>query len=258
MMAEDMIADENSGSSRVSDTSVMIMAVSPKLMLLVVLMSLLGACGTQVNAEREVAQTSQTAQAQYAAQTSAPDTDTRRVIAAFGDSLSAGYGVEPGKSFPDDLQRLLDAAGYQYRVVNLGVSGDTTTDGVERLSEVLGRASRDRDSRIRRERRVAGITCRLGQKNLAKMIEGLRAANIEILLAGMTLPRNYGPEYIQSFEQMYMDLAKEYKLARIPFLLEGVGGHEDLTQPDGIHPTAEGDRIVARTVMKYLRPLIHK
>ena len=90
------------------------------------------------------------------------------------------------------------------------------------------------------------------------MIEALQKAQIQILLAGMTLPRNYGPEYIHSFEQMYVDLAKQYKLARIPFLLEGVGGHPDFTQPDGIHPTAEGAAIVARTVMQYLRPLLRK
>jgi acyl-CoA thioesterase-1 len=88
------------------------------------------------------------------------------------------------------------------------------------------------------------------------MVETLRKSGAQILLAGMTLPRNYGPEYIQSFEQMYIDLSKMYKLARIPFLLEGVGGHPDLVQADGIHPTAEGAEIVAHNVMKYLEPLL--
>jgi acyl-CoA thioesterase I len=182
--------------------------------------------------------------------------DTRPVIAAFGDSLSAGFGVEPGKSFPDDLQRLLDAAGYRYRVMNLGVSGDTTTDGVERLAAVLAIHPAIVILEFGGNDGLRGLPVVSAQKNLAAMVEALQNARVQILLAGMTLPRNYGPEYIQSFEQMYIDLSKMYKLARIPFLLEGVGGHTDLIQPDGIHPTAEGAEIVAHNVMKYLQPLL--
>jgi acyl-CoA thioesterase I len=182
--------------------------------------------------------------------------DTRPVIAAFGDSLSAGFGVEPGKSFPDDLQRLLDAAGYRYHVVNLGVSGDTTTDGVERLPAVLAIHPAIVILEFGGNDGLRGLPVVSARQNLAAMVEALRKARIQILLAGMTLPRNYGPEYIQSFDQMYIDVSKMYKLARIPFLLEGVGGHPDLTQPDGIHPTAEGAEIVARNVMKYLQPLL--
>jgi len=182
--------------------------------------------------------------------------DTRPVIAAFGDSLSAGFGVEPGKSFPDDLQRLIDAAGYRYRVVNLGVSGDTTTDGVERLPAVLAIHPAIVILEFGGNDGLRGLPVVSAQKNLAAMVEALRKAGAQIVLAGMTLPRNYGPEYIQSFEQMYIDLSKMYKLVRIPFLLEGVGGHLELIQPDGIHPTAEGAEIVAHNVMKYLQPLL--
>jgi acyl-CoA thioesterase I len=182
--------------------------------------------------------------------------DTRPVIAAFGDSLSAGFGVDPGKSFPDDLQRMLDAAGYRYRVVNLGVSGDTTTDGVERLPTVLALHPAIVILEFGGNDGLRGLPVTAARRNLAQIIEALQKAHIQILLAGMTLPRNYGPEYIHSFEQMYVELAKQYKLARIPFLLEGVGGNAQLTQPDGIHPTAEGAQIVARTVMKYLEPLL--
>jgi acyl-CoA thioesterase-1 len=88
------------------------------------------------------------------------------------------------------------------------------------------------------------------------MIQALRAAHASVLVAGMTLPRNYGPEYIHSFEQMFVDLANKYNLVRIPFLLDGVGGHSDLMQPDGLHPTARGAEIVAHTVMGYLAPLL--
>jgi acyl-CoA thioesterase-1 len=182
--------------------------------------------------------------------------DTRPVIAAFGDSLSAGFGVEPGKSFPDDVQRLIDAAGYRYRVVNLGVSGDTTTDGVERLPAVLAIHPAIVILEFGGNDGLRGLPVASTQKNLAAMVEALRKAGAQIVLAGMTLPRNYGPEYIQSFEQVYIELSKMYKLVRIPFLLEGVGGHPDLMQADGIHPTAEGAEIVAHNVMNYLQPLL--
>ena len=185
-----------------------------------------------------------------------PQTDTRPAIAAFGDSLSAGFGVEPGKSYPDDLQRLLDAAGYRYRVANLGVSGDTTTDGVERLPTVLAIHPVIAIVEFGGNDGLRGLPVASAEKNLTTIIEACKKAGIEVLLAGMTLPRNYGPEYIQAFEKMYSDLATRYELARIPFLLEGVGGHPDLTQPDGIHPTAEGAQIVATNVMKYLKPLL--
>jgi acyl-CoA thioesterase-1 len=105
---------------------------------------------------------------------------------------------------------------------------------------------------------LRGLPVASAKQNLAAMVEALQNAHVQILLAGMTLPRNYGPEYIQSFDLMYIDLSKMYKLAHIPFLLEGVGGHPDLTQPDGIHPTAEGAEIVAHNVMKYLQPLLRR
>jgi acyl-CoA thioesterase-1 len=187
-----------------------------------------------------------------------PISDTRPVIAAFGDSLSAGFGVEPGKSYPDDLQRLLDAAAYRYRVVNLGVSGDTTTDGVERLPALMAAHPAVVILEFGGNDGLRGLPVAAARQNMEVMIEAIRKSGAAILLAGMTLPRNYGPEYIRSFENMYSDLGNSYKLARIPFLLEGVGGHPDLTQPDGIHPTAEGAQIVATHVLKYLEPLLKK
>ena len=240
-----------------SGTSVMIMAVSLRSMLFMVVAVTLAACGgREPAAQQQFPEHPVQGKVQNEAQNPAQVQDTRPVIAAFGDSLSAGFGVEPGKSYPDDLQRLLDAAGYRYRVANLGVSGDTTTDGVERLPVVLAIHPAIVILEFGGNDGLRGLPVASTQKNLAAMVESLHKSHIEILLAGMTLPRNYGPEYIQSFEQVYVALAREYKLARIPFLLEGVGGHPDLTQPDGIHPTAEGARIVAHNVMKYLQPLL--
>jgi len=184
--------------------------------------------------------------------------DTRPVIVAFGDSLTAGYGVEPGKSYPDFLQRRLDAAGYKYHVVNLGVSGDTTTDGIQRLPDVLAAKPELVILEFGGNDGLRGLPVTTTQSNLTQMIRTLQKTKIRILLAGMTLPRNYGSAYIHSFEQVFAALATQFRLPEIPFLLEGVGGHQDLTQADGIHPTAEGCEIVSGNVMKYLAPLLKK
>jgi acyl-CoA thioesterase-1 len=229
----------------------MIIAVSFPLMLCVACAVALAACGSRVQEQKPVP-----AQQPTARKPSLTPSDTRPVIAAFGDSLSAGFGVEPGKSFPDDVQRLLNAGGYRYRVVNLGVSGDTTTDGVERLPAILAIHPAIVILEFGGNDGLRGLPVTSTQKNLALMVEAIRKAGAQVVLAGMTLPRNYGPDYIQSFEQMYIDLSKRYQLIRIPFLLEGVGGHPNLMQADEIHPTAEGAEIVAHNVMKYLQPLL--
>ena len=238
----------------------MIMAVSVQLMLragipVAVFAVLLTACGNRgvPEARNPEPVPQQSAPAKTAVDTPA---DSRPVIAAFGDSISAGFGVEQGKSFPDDLQRLIDKAGYRYRVVNLGVSGDTTTDGLERLPTVLAIHPAIVILEFGGNDGLRGLPVASAEKNLAEIVEALQESRVKVLLAGMTLPRNYGPEYIQTFDRIYTDLARRYQIARIPFLLEGVGGHPDLTQPDGIHPTAEGAAIVARNVMSYLQPLL--
>jgi len=187
-----------------------------------------------------------------------PPPDPRPVIVAFGDSLTAGYGVEPGKSYPDDLQRLLDAAGYKYRVVNLGVSGDTTSDGVQRLPDALAAKPAIVILEFGGNDGLRGLPVSTSRANQTQMIQTLQKAGIQILLAGMTLPLNYGPYYIHLFEQVYVDVAQQFHIARIPFLLEGVAGHPELIQADGIHPTAEGCRIVSTTVMNNLKPLLNK
>ncbi len=167
----------------------MIMAVSPRSMLLGVLVFALTACGGQVNTDREVAQTPQTAQSPQSRfpEQPAPESDTRPVIAAFGDSISAGYGVAPGKTYPEDLQHLLDAAGYHYRVENLGVSGDTTTDGVERLPGILALHPAIVILEFGGNDGLRGLPVASARMNLAKMIEELRAANMRNIAGGNDL-----------------------------------------------------------------------
>ena len=182
--------------------------------------------------------------------------DNRPVIAAFGDSLTAGFGAEPGYSYPDFLQKDLDRQGLNWRVVNAGVSGDTTTDGVNRLSEVLSYKPRIVILDFGGNDGLRGLPLSTTRANLEQMIVTLNKAGARVILAGMTLPPNYGPDYIRGFEAIYKELASKYKLALIPFLLQGVALQRNLMQRDGIHPTAQGNGIVAETVLKYIKPML--
>jgi acyl-CoA thioesterase-1 len=181
--------------------------------------------------------------------------DTRPAIVAFGDSLTAGFGADPGQSYPDDLQRQFDKLGYSYRVVNQGVSGETTSDALLRLDAVIAAKPRIVILEFGGNDGLRGLPIASAQANLQQMIEKMQAAHIQILLAGLTLPPNYGPEYIKPFERMYHDLAAKYHLRLIPFLLEGVF-ERGLFQQDGIHPDAQGYAMVSDTVFRYLKPML--
>ena len=184
--------------------------------------------------------------------------DTRPAIVAFGDSLTAGFGAEPGNSYPDFLQKDLDAAGLPWHVINAGVSGDTTTDGVNRLGEVVAYKPRIVIVEFGGNDGLRGLPIETTRANLDQIVAAVQKTGAKVVLAGMTLPPNYGPDYIRTFEQIYRDLAAKYKLIRIPFLLEGVAtvATRHLMQRDGLHPTAEGNAIVAETVLRYLKPLL--
>lgn len=184
--------------------------------------------------------------------------DTRPVIVAFGDSLTAGYGLDPGLSYPDFLQKLLDAQGYRYRVVNLGISGDTTSGGVSRLSSALALKPRIVILALGANDGLRGLPLSATRANLDRMIAEFRNHGAAVLLAGITLPRNYGPDYIKTFDAIYPDLAKKYKIPLMPFLLEGVATDARLMQPDRLHPTSEGTKKVAEAVFRYLRPLLRR
>ena len=184
--------------------------------------------------------------------------DPRPAVVAFGDSLSAGFGADPGKSYPDFLQKEIDRRGYRYHVVNAGISGDTTTDGLERVGTVTALKPVIVIVEFGGNDGLRGLPVTTTRANLEQIIVTLQKAGAKVVLAGMTLPPNYGPDYIHSFEAVYQDLAKNYRVPLIPFLLRGVGGHADLMQRDGIHPTGEGNRIVAQNVMQTLEPLLRK
>lgn len=183
--------------------------------------------------------------------------DARPVILAFGDSLTAGHGVELVESYPSRLQKELDRLGYKYRVVNAGISGDTTSGGLSRIDFALAEKPKIVILELGANDGLRGLPIREAKQNLGEMIRKSQAAGATVILAGMTLPLNLGPDYIRNFESMYSDLAGEHKITLIPFFLEGVAAQEDLNQPDGIHPTAKGYDVVMQNVMKHLEPLLN-
>jgi acyl-CoA thioesterase-1 len=187
--------------------------------------------------------------------------DGRPVLVAFGDSLTAGFGVDRVYSYPAYLQSLLDSNGYKYRVVNAGISGDTTAGGLTRLPNVVAMKPAIVILELGGNDGLRGLTLKQTRENLETMIQGLQKAGAKVVLAGITLPRNYGPDYIQDFEQNYKDLAAKYKLPFMPFLLEGVALNaktENLMQADGIHARPEGNQIVAENVFQVLKPVLTK
>ncbi|MBA4137835.1 MAG: arylesterase [Opitutus sp.] len=181
-----------------------------------------------------------------------------KTVLFYGDSLTAGYGLDPDEAYPALLQQKIAAAGLDYRVVNAGLSGETTAGGLRRLDWILRQPVDVFVIELGGNDGLRGLAPEVTKKNLQTMIERIRAKNprVTVVLAGMQIPTNMGPAYAEAFARIYPDLAREKKAALIPFLLEGVGGIPELNLPDGIHPTAEGHRIVAETVWKVLQPLL--
>lgn len=184
--------------------------------------------------------------------------DNRPAIVCFGDSLTAGFGLDAGEGYPEVLQKLLDRDGYRYRVVNLGASGETTQDGLARVPMALAEKPAIVVLEFGANDGLRGQPVASTEANLARMIEQLQAGGARVVLAGITLPPNYGPTYIQRFDAIFKNLAARYKVKLIPFLLAGVGGNPKLMQRDGLHPNAEGARVVAATVERALQPILRK
>lgn len=224
------------------------MALRRKTVLLLTLAALLCGCAGKPAADSSASRAEGAAPA-----TAATPPDARPVLVCFGDSLTAGFGLDANQSYPEVLQRELDRRGLRYRVVNMGVSGETTQDGIARLPLVLAEKPAvvvlefGANDGLRGQP-VGGI-----ETNLAQMINALQGAGARVILAGITLPPNYGETYLKKFDAIYPELASKYKIRLIPFLLAGVGGNPALMQRDGLHPNAEGAKIVAQTVLKALQ-----
>jgi acyl-CoA thioesterase-1 len=188
----------------------------------------------------------------------APSSGDPPIIVAFGDSLTAGLGVAEEDSYPAQLQRRLDQDGFRYRVINAGVSGDTTAGGLRRIGWVLKSRPQIVILELGANDGLRGLSLRETKANLERIIQQCRSASVTVVLAGMKLPPNYGAEYTNSFEAMYSALASEHRLVLIPFFLDGVAGSASLNQVDGIHPTAEGYRIVVDKVLERVKPLLER
>lgn len=184
--------------------------------------------------------------------------DTRPKVVVLGDSLTAGLGLVESQSFPALLQQKADDAGFEFEIVNGGVSGDTTAGGLRRLDWALQEDVRVLVVALGANDGLRGLSVAEMKQNLARIIETARGKSVVVVLAGMEAPPNYGAEYAASFRNAFRDLAKEYHLVFIPFLLDKVAGQPALNQADGIHPNPQGAAIVAETVWKVLEPLLNQ
>ena len=161
-----------------------------------------------------------------------------------------------GESYPAQLQRKLEETGYAYRVVNAGVSGETTAGGLRRVAWVLNGKPSIVILELGGNDGLRGLSLPETKANLERIIQQLQQASVTVLLAGMKLPPNYGKDYTEGFEALYRSLAKQYHLTLIPFFLDGVAGSPSLNQADGIHPTGEGYRLIVEQVFVALKPLL--
>jgi acyl-CoA thioesterase-1 len=183
---------------------------------------------------------------------------SNHTILVLGDSLSAAHGLRPEQGWVALLSKRLAAQGYEYRIVNASVSGETTTGGLDRLPRnlhlyhptilILELGANDG---------LRGLPLDLAKRNLARMIELAKTAQARVLLVGMLLPPNYGPRYEQEFASMYLSLAQQFRVTRVPFLLAQVALDPALMQRDGLHPNARGEPLVLDTLWPYLKPMLH-
>lgn len=182
------------------------------------------------------------------------DATPKKTILFFGNSLTAGYGIDPEESFAGRTQSRLDSLKKEYRVINGGLSGETTAGGLSRLDWFLEEEPYLFVLELGGNDGLRGIALTETKKNLLAIVDKVRAKypNTKIILAGMQIPPNMGQEYTEEFKAIYPAVAKEKNIELIPFLLEGVAGDPDLNLPDGIHPTAEGHRLVMETLWPYI------
>lgn len=179
-------------------------------------------------------------------------------IVALGDSLTAGYGIGKDEAYPALLQRRLDAAGYRYEIVNAGVSGDTSAGGLNRLDWSLDGNVRVLIIALGANDGLRGLPVEQMKRNLSTIIEEAQRRDIKVLLTGMEALTNMGPQYRRAFHDAFPDLATRYHVELMPFLLEGVAGRAELNQPDGVHPTSAGAKVIADHMWPVLEPMLKK
>lgn len=182
----------------------------------------------------------------------------RPLLVCFGDSITAGHGLQNGQAYPDALQRKLDREGYRYQVDNEGTSGATSKDAVASLRTVLDLHPQVVIVEFGGNDGLRGIPIEQTQHNLDTVLTNLQNARIKILLAGITLPPNYGPDYIHTFDAMFRELAAKHHTAFVPMIYKDLVHVPGAIQADGIHPTAKGSEIIANTLFPALKPLLKK
>ena len=197
---------------------------------------------------------------QAAARTPQATSQPAKTILFFGNSLTAGYGLDPSESFPSLIQQKIDSAHLDFKSVNAGVSGETSAGGAARIDWILKQPLDVFVLELGANDGLRGIPVGETKKNLQLIIDKVKKTypGAKLVLAGMQIPPNMGQEYSVKFRNLYPQLAKENNTAFVPFLLEGVGGIRSLNQQDGIHPTAAGAKIVAQNVWKVLEPLLQQ
>ncbi len=184
--------------------------------------------------------------------------DDRPLIVCFGDSLTAGYGADEGESYPDYLQKDLTKDGYRYRVVNEGVSGNTTKDGVDRLAGVVAMKPAVVVLEFGGNDGLRGFKVGTTRANLSEMIGRLKVSGAKVVVAGITLPPDYGSDYVKEFTGNYPALGRKFDVPVIPFILQDVYGVQGMMQADGIHATDKGNEVVAQNVLSVVEPLLKK
>lgn len=212
------------------------------LVILLGIISFLSSCGSNTEKKETVADEQ------------AANATTKKTILFFGNSLTAGYGIDPEESFAGRIQSRLDSLKKEYRVINGGLSGETTAGGLSRLDWFLEEEPYLFVLELGGNDGLRGIPLAETKKNLLAIVDKVQAKypNTKIILAGMQIPPNMGKEYTEEFKAIYPAVAKEKNIELIPFLLEGVAGNPDLNLPDGIHPTPEGHRIVMETLWPFI------
>jgi len=183
---------------------------------------------------------------------------SRPQIICYGDSITAGHGLNPAQAYPDALQRDLDQRGYSYKVSNMGTSGATTKDAAANVGTVVKAHPAVVIVEFGGNDGLRGFPLEQTRKNLDAVLTALDGAHIKVLLAGITLPPNYGPDYIGAFDKLFRDLAAKHHAAFVPMIYKDLVNVQGTIQEDGIHPTAKGSEIIAKTLMPALTPLLRK